>query len=89
MPFLSFPTEDKRGTVGPQSADVSQISITAQNKSHISAPVILNSAVTGNINIANNYFTGVCKPSLLVEVAQQNITVIQLIYCYTYCNILF
>ncbi|XP_043076336.1 uncharacterized protein LOC122325345 isoform X2 [Puntigrus tetrazona] len=39
-------------------ADVSQISISAQNRSHISAPVILNSTVTGNINIANNYFTG-------------------------------
>ncbi|XP_058621317.1 NACHT, LRR and PYD domains-containing protein 1 homolog [Onychostoma macrolepis] len=51
-------SEDKRGTVGSQSADVSQISITAQNRSHISAPVILNSTVTGNINIANNYFTG-------------------------------
>ncbi|XP_050993000.1 NACHT, LRR and PYD domains-containing protein 1 homolog [Labeo rohita] len=50
--------DDKRGTVGPHSAVDSKISITAQNRSNISAPVILNSTVTGNISIANNYFTG-------------------------------
>uniref|UniRef100_A0A8C2A692 NACHT domain-containing protein n=1 Tax=Cyprinus carpio TaxID=7962 RepID=A0A8C2A692_CYPCA len=50
--------EDKGGTVGPHSTGVSKISITAQNSSSISAPLILNSTVTGNINIANNYFTG-------------------------------
>ncbi|XP_059419095.1 NACHT, LRR and PYD domains-containing protein 1 homolog isoform X3 [Carassius carassius] len=49
--------EDKRGTVEPHDA-VSKISITAQNGSIISAPVIQNSTVTGNINIAHNYFTG-------------------------------
>ncbi|XP_042567732.1 NACHT, LRR and PYD domains-containing protein 1 homolog isoform X2 [Cyprinus carpio] len=50
--------DDKGGTVGPHSTGVSKISITAQNSSSISAPLILNSTVTGNINIANNYFTG-------------------------------
>ncbi|XP_026135533.1 uncharacterized protein LOC113113517 [Carassius auratus] len=49
--------EDKRGTVEPHDA-VSKISICAQNGSIISAPVIQNSTVTGNINIALNYFPG-------------------------------
>ncbi|XP_052389054.1 uncharacterized protein LOC127935308 isoform X5 [Carassius gibelio] len=49
--------EDKRGTVEPDDA-VSKISICAQNGSIISAPVIQNSTVTGDINIALNYFPG-------------------------------
>ncbi|KAL1281020.1 hypothetical protein QQF64_015620 [Cirrhinus molitorella] len=50
--------EHKGGALGPHSGVDSKISITAQNRSNISAPVILNSTVTGNISIANNYFTG-------------------------------
>ncbi|XP_026050762.1 NACHT, LRR and PYD domains-containing protein 3-like [Carassius auratus] len=49
--------EDKKGTVEPHDA-VSKISICAQNGSIISAPVIQNSTVTGDINIALNYFPG-------------------------------
>ncbi|KAK7163649.1 hypothetical protein R3I93_007639 [Phoxinus phoxinus] len=47
--------EDKGETVEPHG--VSKINISAQNGSNVSAPVILNSTVKGNINISN-YFPG-------------------------------
>ncbi|XP_067308815.1 uncharacterized protein [Pseudorasbora parva] len=47
---------DKKENEEPHG--VSKITIAAQNGSNISAPVILNSTVTGNINISNNYFPG-------------------------------
>ncbi|XP_056109384.1 uncharacterized protein LOC130087183 [Rhinichthys klamathensis goyatoka] len=48
--------EDKGENVEPR--EVSKINISAQNGSNVSAPLILNSTVTGNINISN-YFPAV------------------------------
>ncbi|XP_056337467.1 uncharacterized protein LOC130247973 [Danio aesculapii] len=45
---------DNVGSAEPHG--VSKITISAQNGSSVSAPVILNSTVTGNISISNNYF---------------------------------
>lgn len=56
---LSFLSEDKGENMEPHG--VSKINIVAQNGSNVSAPVILNSKVTGNINISNNYFPGEWK----------------------------
>lgn len=71
LSFLSFLLEDKGENLEPHG--VSTISISAQNGSNISAPVLLNSIVRGNINISNNYFQGEWKyPSLLVETPQLN-----------------
>ncbi|XP_067219391.1 uncharacterized protein [Chanodichthys erythropterus] len=48
--------EEKGENMEPHG--VSKISISAQSGSNISAPVLLNSTVTGNINISNNFFPG-------------------------------
>jgi len=55
---LSFLSEDKGANVEP--LEVSKINISAQSGSNVSAPLILNSTVTGNINISN-YFPGEWK----------------------------
>lgn len=67
---LSFLSEDKGENVEPHG--VSRINISAQSASNVSAPVILNSTVKGNINISN-YFPGEWKCSLLVEMPLLNI----------------
>ncbi|XP_073786714.1 uncharacterized protein isoform X1 [Danio rerio] len=51
---MDMSDHDNVGSVEPHG--VSKITISAQNGSSVSAPVILNSTVTGNISISNNFF---------------------------------
>lgn len=75
MTCLSFLLEEKGENMEPHG--VSKISISAQSGSNISAPVLLNSTVTGNINISNNFFPGEWKYlSLLVEMLQPNTAIL-------------
>ncbi|CAM4587756.1 unnamed protein product [Leuciscus chuanchicus] len=59
--------EDKGENMEPHG--VSKINISAQSGSNVSAPVILNSKVTGNINISNNYFPTVGPAAEITDIS--------------------